>query len=115
VFAIGLVMLMVKVETPLTPTVDGEKDFAMVGGPTTVKVNVGIVVAPQLSVKVTVTVNTPAGLALLIVTTPVVALTASVPVKPGAAAVALVIEPLSIGAAVGVTVVPPPEGKLVLA
>jgi len=115
VFDAGLVTVMVKVEMPLTPISDGENDFAIVGGEATVNVNVGLVVAPQLSVKVTVTVYVPGGFALAIVTTPVVGLTAKVPVKPGAVAVALAIEPLSAGAAVGVTVVPPAGFKFVFA
>ena len=48
------------------------------------------------------------------VTTPVVELTDNVPVKPGAVAVAVAIEPLSAGAAVGVTVVPAPGFTFVL-
>ncbi len=54
-------------------------------------------------------------MAFEIVTTPVAELTDSVPVKaPDAVADAPVIEPLSPGAADGVTVVPPPELKLVV-
>jgi hypothetical protein len=113
VFAAGLVIVTVKVETPLMKADVGEKLLAMVGGATTVKVNVLVVASVQLSVKVTVTVNAPAGAALAIVTTPVLGLTLNVPVKPGAAAVAVTTEPLSTGTEVGMTVVPPPEGTLV--
>lgn len=55
---------------------------------------------------VTVTVNVPPGFALLIVIAPVEVFPTKVPVKPGAAAVTLAIEPLSVGAASGVTTVP---------
>ena len=113
VFVAGLVIVTVKVEMPLTPINIGVNVLVMVGGEATVKVNWLVVGVPQLSVKVTVTVYVPGGFALAIVTTPVVVLTVNVPVKPGAAAVAPAIEPLSAGAAVGVTVVPPPGFKLV--
>jgi hypothetical protein len=115
VLAAGFVIVMVKVETPLTTMVVGEKLLEIVGGEATVKVNCLVVGAEQLSVKVTVTVYVPAGAASAIVTTPVVESTVSVPAKPVAVAVAVVIEPLSAGAEVGVTVVPPPGFKFVFA
>jgi len=88
----------------------------MVGGllaALTVRVKLAVEVAPQLSVAVTVTVKLPAGPALVIVITPVDALPENVPVKPGADAVRLVTDPLSVGAALGVTVVEPPVATLV--
>ena len=76
----------------------------------TVKLKVVVLVAPQLSVAVTVTrYGVPeAGPALLTVITPVPALPLKVPVKPGAEALRLATEPLSLGATVGSTVVPAP-------
>ena len=78
----------------------------MSGGVFTINWNVRVVVAPQLSVAVTVTVYVPDGLALLTETTPVVVLPENVPVNVAgsATAVNVTIEPLSVGAALGVTV-----------
>ena len=45
---------------------------------------------------------------MLIVMTPVTGLPLKVPVKPGAAAVKVVTEPLSVGALAGVTLLPAP-------
>jgi hypothetical protein len=80
----------------------------MVGVVFTFSVKLVVEVALQLSVAVTVTVYVPAGPALLIVTTPVVWFTLKLPVKPGAEAEMLLIETLSLGGALGVTVVPAP-------
>ena len=81
----------------------------MVGAALTLSVKFALVVAPQLSVAVTVSVCKPEGAAFVTVTTPVTALTASVPVKPAeAVTVKLEIVPLSAGATVGVIVVEPP-------
>ena len=77
-----------------------------VGGLLTVTVNILWNVRPQLSVAVTVMVNgPPTGPLLVIVTTPVVAFTPIVPVKPPPPdAVTIETEPLSPGAASGVRI-----------
>ena len=84
-------------------------------GALTVKLNVLVLVEPQLSVAVTVTTyGVPeAGPALLMVITPVAAFPLNVPLKPGAAAETVATLPLSVGAALGVTVVPFPAIKVV--
>ena len=58
-----------------------------------------MVIAPQLSIAVTVTLNVPVGIpALVILTTPVVGFTLKLlPGTPGAATVILLIVPLSEG------------------
>ena len=56
----------------------------------------------------------PAGAALVIVITPVAGLPVNVPVKPGALAVSVATEPLSVGATDGVTVAPVPVTTLVV-
>ena len=81
----------------------------MVGEPLTVKVKFALVVAPQLSVAVTVMVWTPEGAAFVTATTPA-ALTETLPVKPpDAVAVTLATLPLSEGTTEGVTVAEPPR------
>ena len=81
----------------------------------TVKLNVLVLVRPQLSVAVTVTTYAvgDAGAAPLMLITPVLGLPDKVPVKPGAEAVSVTTEPLSVGAADGVTVAAPAVATLV--
>lgn len=88
---------------------------AMVGTVLTKSVKLELAVAPQLSVAVTVMVYVPAGAALAIVTTPA-ALTLKVPPKLGTdETLTLITEPLSVGAADGVTVAPVPKLSVRLA
>ena len=79
-----------------------------VGALLTVRTNDAEVVAPQLSVAITVIVCEPEGAALLIFTTPA-ALTDNAPVKPLDAATVSPTLPLSAGATPGVTVADAPE------
>jgi hypothetical protein len=76
----------------------------MTGAVLTIKVKVFVDVAPQLSVAVTVTVYVPDGEAFVTEITPVPVLPENVPAKPGAAAVNVETDPLSVGVASGVTV-----------
>lgn len=74
------------------------------------------VTAPQLSVTCTLMVYVPTGPAFAMLIAPVAGFPVNVPVKPGGvAAVTLAMEPLSAGAAVGVTVAEPPGCSVVAA
>ena len=86
----------------------------IVGEPLMLSMKFALVVAPQLSVAVTVIVYEPEGVELVTETTPVCASTDKLPVKPAeAATVTPLIEPLSAGGAEGVTVAELPGIRLI--